>query len=362
MGYHVEIHYRLLKKSLPLPVLPYSLKPMRLFVEEGIWMFIHLNIVLFFRILFTKSDIFWANDLDTLLPNILSARFKSKPVIYDSHELYTEGPSLVNRHFKKRIWEWVERLCIPRVTAMVTVNDAIKDFYEKKYHRAVHVIRNVPPIEKSRNIVAADLGLHGRKVIIIQGAGLHKSRGVEELVLAMQFLDRSFCLIVAGTGDALPLLKVYANDYDLQEKILFLDVVPYAQLISYTKSADLGIVPEKVGASPASNYTLPNKLFDYIHSGLPVLSTSAVEVEKIIRLYNIGCIINEHSPANIAESIRSVFNDRETLDRWKTNTKFAAAELCWEKEQVILIDLLQQVENGAVKKNKERVQYKSANN
>ena len=87
-------------------------------------------------------------------------------------------------------------------------------------------------------------------------------------------------------------------------------------------------------------FSLPNKLFDYIHSGIPVLSSELVELKNIIEKYNVGYFIQSHDPKHIAGVINSIFGDEISYQQKKENTKKARMELCWEKEEEILINMI----------------------
>ena len=85
------------------------------------------------------------------------------------------------------------------------------------------------------------------------------------------------------------------------------------------------------------NCIFKNKIFDYIHAGVPVLASNLPEIAQIINKYNIGIIIDEVSPEIIAEKITEMINDTIKYNKWKENLKTAANELCWENEEQKLI-------------------------
>jgi glycosyltransferase involved in cell wall biosynthesis len=340
-GFIVEVHCRRLKHSLPLPkTLPYIIKPMRLVTETGVLMFLHLNITLLFRLLFAQGEIIWSNDLDTLLPAFITCRIRHKRLVYDSHELYTETPSLIDRPFKRSIWKAVESLCVKRLHYMITVNESIKDIYQKTYQIPVSVVRNVPPLKVTEPIIAKDLKLEGRNILILQGSGINKGRGAIELVEAMELLDDRFFLIIAGSGDIVPDLKQMVVKKKLSGKVLFTGRLPYQEMLAYTKSAYIGIIPEKVEIGSASYLTLPNKLFDYIHAGIPVLSTNGFEVARIINSYRIGKIVEGSSPEHFALALTEIFENKEQLAVWKANTGIARETFCWENEEKVIVEML----------------------
>jgi hypothetical protein len=114
-GYEVTLIGRRLRHSPALPAWNFKAVRMRLLFETGPLFYLFFNLRLFFRLLFTKAELYYANDLDTLLPNYLAAWLKGKPVIYDSHELFCDVPELLETPFKRKIWQKLEAFIIPRL-------------------------------------------------------------------------------------------------------------------------------------------------------------------------------------------------------------------------------------------------------
>src|SRR5690349_8034714 len=94
MGYEVLLVGRKLPGSMPMPSTAYSSRRMRLIFTTGALFYAAFNTRLFFKLLFTKAHILWSNDLDTLLANRWAAKLKGKPIVFDSHEFFTEVPEL----------------------------------------------------------------------------------------------------------------------------------------------------------------------------------------------------------------------------------------------------------------------------
>ena len=338
---------RLLPGSLCLPQLPYHVVRMRLFFKKGPLFYLFFNLRLFFHLLFRKADLLIANDLDTLAPNFLVSRIKSCQLIYDSHEIFTEVPELQGHAFKKKIWKPLEEFIVPRVHFCFTVNESISNWMKKNYSHDFFVVRNVP--EKMKNPSSCkrrdELGLpEDKKIIILQGAGININRGAEELVDAMNFTNESIVLLIVGSGDIIPALKIQAKKLVREGKIIFKNKMLPNELFYYTSASDAGLTIDK-DTNLNYRYSLPNKIFDYFNAGIPVLSSRLPELEKLIKKYNVGNFIENHNPQHIADSIQKFFADERYI-QWKENTELASKENCWEIEKQVwstIIDKLEMV-------------------
>ncbi len=85
---------------------------------------------------------------------------------------------------------------------------------------------------------------------------------------------------------------------------------------------------------------LPNKLFEFLMAGVPVLASRLEAVVDVITSYNIGYVVSSLAPANLGAAINAMLADQNALDRMRLNaTRAAQEELNWEKEQQKLIQL-----------------------
>lgn len=333
-GYSLTLVGRKLRKSQPLNDRNYKTKRFRLFFNKGPVFYLEFNIRLFIFLLFHKSSLLVSNDLDTLLANFLASRFKSSKLVYDTHEYFTEVPELVENPFKQKIWLTVEKWIFPKLKNVYTVNDSIAEIYSEKYKVPVHIIRNVAPNFVSlENKSRKDLGLPKDKfILIIQGSGINKRRGAEEAVDAMKYIENCLLLII-GSGDVLNELKSQVERENLKAKVSFLPKMPYSEMMKYTMNADLGLA---IDHTDILNHklALPNKFFDYIQAEIPVLATEIIEIEKIIKKYNIGYVLHDGLTAiHLADKInqiRSKYSDQ--IDELKVNLKKAKSIENWDME------------------------------
>jgi glycosyltransferase involved in cell wall biosynthesis len=135
------------------------------------------------------------------------------------------------------------------------------------------------------------------------------------------------------------------DELNIQEKVIIKPRLPYTELMQYTCNANLGITLDK-DTNINYHFSLPNKVFDYIQAGIPVLSSDLPELSYIIRTYNIGDFIENHTPKHIADKITEMVFNEEAQVKWKSNTTKAAQELCWENEELKLIEMYNKILNN----------------
>lgn len=300
--------------------------------------------------LFARADMIFCNDLDTLAAGYLAARLQRLPLVYDTHEYFTGVPELEHRPIVQSVWKRIERCIFPKLKVILTVNDSIAGLYEKEYDKKLIVVRNIPllktlhPLERSREEEREKLGLpKSLPIIVLQGAGINIDRGAEEAVEAMRYLDGMLLLIIGG-GDVMPRLNRLVKQYRLEDRVIFKPKMPYLEMMLHTRMCNLGLTFDK-DTNINYKYSLPNKVFDYIHAGIPVLASRLPEVERIVQGYGVGDFIESHDPVHIAEKIRSMIHNHEKVAQWKKNLQLACLELNWAKESLKFPDLRKEL-NG----------------
>lgn len=341
LGYEVILVGRKKKASRSLDNRPYSTKRFKLLFEKGAIFYAEYNIRLFIYLLFKQADLLVSNDLDTLLANFLASKIRRIELVYDTHEYFTGVPELENRKIVKSIWKSIEKRIFPKLKRIITVNKSIAKLYQVEYDKEIYVVRNIPPALNIRRLkTRKELNLpEDKKIIILQGSGINIDRGAEEAVSSMQYLEGIVLLIIGG-GDVIDSLKKIVIGLNISDKVVFIPRLPYEELMQYTCNSDLGLTLDK-NTNINYRYSLPNKLFDYIQAGIPVLSSDLFEIKNILLQFDIGIITDNHDPKNIAIIIQSMVFDKKKMDIWKENLKIAAKELCWENEEKHLINVYQ---------------------
>ncbi len=310
--------------SVILLKLPYAKGPL-FYATYNVWAFLHLML--------NRYHLVQANDLDTLLAARLACWFKRIPLIYDSHELFTEVPELIHRPRTQNVWRWLERHLVKGILYCSTVSQGVAKELEVRYGLNAEVIRNFPTRKERTNPIGSV-----DSTIIYQGA-LNVGRGLERLILAMNHIP-SAKLILAGDGDIAQKLKELVAEQRLADRVTFLGRVPADQLHGITQRATIGVsLEEDMGLS--YRYALPNKVFDYIQAALPVLVSNLPEMKALVDDYGCGLSVSSHcTPVELASKLTEMLNDTQGLCRWRACAEEAAQHLTWENERVKLLKLV----------------------
>jgi len=342
-SFNVELWGRSRRNSMKLPLFEWKTRRFNLLFETGPLFYFSLTFTFFFRLLFSKFDVIYANDLDTLLPAFLVSKLRRKVLIYDTHEYFTGVPELVKRPRIRAIWKSIESYIFPKLKYVFTVNKSIADLYTSEYHVKPLVMRNIPIAEDVVLISnKLELGLPQNKfLIILQGNGINIERGAEEAVEMMKYLE-DCALIIIGAGDVIPILENKVKQEKLMDRVLFFSRMPYKELAQYTLNCDLGLSLDK----PTNiNYqlSLPNKLFDYIRAEIPVLASNLIEVSSIVNKFKVGEIALDFEPKYLAQKVTTLKNNQPLQDIYKANCKEAKLLLTWENESKELLNILTQL-------------------
>ena len=342
-GYDVTLVGRKLSNSLPIPNWTFKTIRLKMIFKKGPAFYFFFNFRLFFVGLINKTDLFYANDLDTLAPMFLLSKLRKKPLIYDSHELFCEVPELKASRIKKSIWQKLEGYIIPKLKTCITVNDSIAKIYEAKYNVPFYIIRNISDFDQSfipKSRVQLSLP-EDKKIILLQGAGINVDRGAEELIDAMEFVQNAVLYII-GSGDVWENLKqkVLFNK-NIQNKVVLINKLPKSELINYTFNADIGLSIDK-NTNLNYLYSLPNKIFDYIQAEIPILASRLPEIENIILQYKIGDFIDDHNPKTIANKLNEMLYSQQ-LSSYKKYLAIAKKEITWKSEKEKLLTIIKNI-------------------
>jgi len=287
-----------------------------------------------------KPDVLEAHDLNTLLGALMVRRAAGTPVVYDSHELYLErNIGDKNRLADKLFWWPVERFGIVRCEAVLTVAAGICDHLAGRYRIArPALVRNVqpyePPAAPSR-LLSEELGIDPRRPIVLYPGAITINRGLEQLIESSVHLrDAAYVIMGYARNPAyLGSLKQRAEALgQLNRTVFFRDAVAIEDVVRYTASADLGIVPTQ-NVCLSYQFESSNKIFHCLMAGVPLVMSDHSEKRQIAETYDVALLFDETSPRAIAEAVHEALSDSERYQRMRRNCLAAAQQLNWEHEE-----------------------------
>lgn len=231
----------------------------------------------------------WANDLDTLWPAVLFARRFGLEMAYDSHEWFTEAEGLKGKPIRRAIWHRLQRHCFRSIDRMLTVNASIAEAYRKE-GLAVEVVPNVP--ERAPKAVPADRAALGwptdRTVLIMQGAFMDRDRGALDAVRAMVHVSDCHLALI-GAGPEHEQAGALAARLGIADRVHVHDRLPFEELRRCTAAADVGLSLDRPTVLNFQ-FSLPNKLFDYLHADLPVVCSDLPVAGRFVREEQVGVV------------------------------------------------------------------------
>jgi len=328
-GFNVTLVGRKMKDSAALKELSFKQKRLSLFFQTGFAFYAEYNLRLFFYLLFNKADIFYAVDLDTILPCYFVSAIKRKKRIYDAHELFTEQKEIITRSAVHKFWLSIEKFAVPKFKDGYTVNIFIKEELKRRYGVEYGIIRNLPNYyEFTHQKKKAE-----ENFIIYQGA-VNEGRSFETLIPAMKQVD--ILLKVYGKGNFFEQAKNLIATNKLEKKIELAGYILPEQLKQITQQAYIGLTLfEKTGLN--QYYSLSNRFFDYIMAGIPQVCVNYPEYKAVNDKYNVAFMIDDTNEQTIADALNKLLHDATLHQQLKQNCLKARKELNWQEEEIKVV-------------------------
>jgi glycosyltransferase involved in cell wall biosynthesis len=315
--------------------------------------------LLYLEAMRTRPFAFHAHDLSTAYAALAAARVRGSHLIVDFHEWFSE-----NVHWDNTKSEWVpyppdwkrelqklEARCLSEASATITVCDSIADAMTGELGgRRPRVIRNIPSLKaissKSYLPLKQQLGISESYFVVLWQGGTGPTRLIEPIIESLRFAPR--CVFVVR-GPSLDLFgegyRALARQAGVEDRLILTGPVPSGDVVAAARGADAGI-----WTLPAlcRNFTfaLPNKIFEYIASGLPVLAAHYPEAKRLLADHDVGLTFDPYDPCSIAAAINQLIEDPALATRFRTNTSAALQRLDagaeWQK-LVTLYDSLPRI-------------------
>ena len=282
------------------------------------------------------ANVYTAHDLPQLPAAAIAAATAGSYLVFDAHELFPD------RQFfpAKTIFflQEVEKVLLPLADKIITVNKSLAETMAIKYNIDLpEVVLNCPSFHDTQlpivhnDEIRKSLGLADTKKILLFQGSFNLNRNLDKLVLSMNLVaNKNVVLVLMGSGDLKDPLALAAEELGLlNTRIFFHPAVQQHELLRYTASADCGIIPYP-HVDLNTYYCTPNKLFEFIVAGLPILANDSPELNRFVERQGVGMNKEMRTEADIARAIDTFFGSDQTV--WREQVRKLSARYAWEEE------------------------------
>ncbi len=343
------------KNATALTTQPYTQKRLYCFFSKGFGFYAEYNIRLFFYLLFLKANVFCCIDLDTMLPIYFAGKLRSKKLVYDAHEYFSQQKEIITRPKLYKIWHWIERTFMPKFKLGYTVSYSIAKAFKELYNVNHEVVMNATVLNKKRHDLIKDSEVAETKApfgtsrffregvwgsfILYQGA-VNEARGLEFLIPAMQHVDAQ--LHIYGDGNYLAQTQQLIIQNNLANKVFLKGKVLPTELEQITLQATIGInLVENKGLN--QYYSLANKFFDYMHAQVPQITMNFPEYKRINDYAEVAILLDDLKVETIANALNELLNNNQKYTLLQTNCIKAREQFNWGVEENKLISFYKKI-------------------
>jgi glycosyltransferase involved in cell wall biosynthesis len=275
-----------------------------------------------------KPTIIHVNDWYVLLIAYLIKGPSKIKIIYDAHELESETNGITND--MRRLVNFIENFCWKKIDYFITVSPSILEWYKNRYQiKNAEIVLNSPQLgnsieyPKSRYFRDKFAITNDKKIFLYLG-NLERGRGIHEILEVFSTINQNYVVVFMGTGSLEKEISNYSQKY---QNIFVHEPVTHSQVTEVASSADFGIcLIENVSLS--NFYCLPNKLFENIFAGLPVITSNFPDMSSIVAKYSVGICAENNS-----ESLRdAVVRMPEVYFDEKSFSTYHLLDLSWSSQ------------------------------
>ncbi len=282
-------------------------------------------------------DAVHCHDLDTVPLGFLLGKIKRRPIVYDAHESFLEMFEGRVHPFVLRVLRSLENFLLRHVDLLITVGEKLRQFFIDRGARRTAVVGNWKSLAEyartpeENQQLRASLGIPAGAIVVTCITQLLKNRMIEELVEGAKPY-RDVYVILAGKGELEPQVRQWVAE---NPRLIHLGFIHASKVAHYTCASDViycGFDP----AMPNFRFAAPNKLFEALAAGKPLITPDIGEIGDLVRSADCGVVMADCSAASVGQAIGAM-RDPAQRARWTRNAEvLGRTEMNWSKGQEVL--------------------------
>ncbi len=283
-----------------------------------------------------EFDYVHSHDLDTLQSGVKLKKKRQTPLVFDAHEIFTymieEDVSKIVGNYSERM----EKSLLQDVDHIVTVNEALREYYKERFDGDVTVVMNCP------EEVLAEYEPPTADVFTVLYVGtLHKSRFVSELVDVIGSME-GVQLKIGGEKELYDEIEKKSAEYD---NVSFLGTVPLKAVMPLTKESH-AIFCMFDPSSRINQVGSPNKIFEAMAMGKPSIVTKGILSGDIVEKEKCGLAV-EYDEQSLIEAIERLRDDPKLSEELGRNgLKMAHEKYNWKVQEKELLGLMTEIQGS----------------
>lgn len=257
--------------------------------------------------------------------------------IHDIHE-YVDGLTIFEKDIQK-FYQGLEQDFIKQPDALLSPSPALNSILAKKYKLAKKpsLVLNTPRItdfDEHKQDIRSSLNIPKEALLLVYSGTAKPARGLDVAVEALSLLPKAHLAIVSTKNQYLENLQARANELGASDRFHLHPYVPVEAVSSFLRSADIGIFPIQYYLN--ADIALPTKLFEYLHAGLPIVSSKTNAMQEFIKHYNCGFTFEFGNSKDFASAINLASEKLQSDKGWKKDLHSLSKTYCWEEQEKVL--------------------------
>ncbi|PRY55872.1 glycosyltransferase involved in cell wall biosynthesis [Knoellia remsis] len=276
-------------------------------------------------------------------------------VVYDAHE-YVADLAVSGARTRRVVdgWAALEAEVIPHVDRVITVADGIARRLEAEHplRAPVAVVHNAPlawdHLRASRDL-RAEAGVGADTALAVYSGAVSAARGLDTVIDALPSAPGVHLAVVAvpHPHPMAPELERRAREAGVADRLHLVPPVASAEVPSYLSAADVAVSPIH-GDSASYDMALPNKLFEFIHAGLPIATSDIAAMAGFVREHGLGAVFRQRDAIDCACALVEVL-ERVRVGEGPDPGVLARLrhEFSWQTQERHLVEVYRDLPSGA---------------